>query len=403
MDQEWSKIQGICSWPLKSAIRALNADGSVNRTGSITCYVLRRVEILGKARLVRFLLADLGKETVILGFPWLSTANPKIDWASGQLDLRKSALPVDFLEKFKDGSNPNPSLPTELLPWKDRFDTAQGSKLPEHHPFDHAINLKPDFVPTRARIYPLSLDQEAMMNEFIDENLAKGYIRPSNSLQASPLFFVPKKDSKGRCVQDYRYLNKYMVPDAYPLPLIDDVLNGLKGCDWYTKMDLRSGYYQIRIKEGDEWKAAFVCKRGLFETLVMLFGLTNAPPTFQRFMDVTFDIHIRRHGAKAYIDDIGIGTKGSREKHLFVIAAILETARKAGIFFKLEKCQFAVDGSVGIDFLGFHVSREGITTVQDKNRTIEDWEPPRTPTGVRKFLGFAKLLSALHPQLLGDC
>jgi hypothetical protein len=162
--------------------------------------------------------------------------------------------------------------------------------LPEHRPYDHEINLKPgsDGM-VHGKVYPLNPKEQVELDKFIDENLESGRIRPSKSPFASPFFFTNKTDNDElRPIQDYRKLNSVTIPDRYPLPLISDTINKLKKADIFTKFDVRWGFPNVRIKEGDEWKAAFVTNRGLFEPLVMFFGLCNAPATFQRMMDTIF-------------------------------------------------------------------------------------------------------------------
>ena len=136
------------------------------------------------------------------------------------------------------------------------------------------------FIPRKGKVYPLSRGEREEVREFIREQLRKGYIWPSNSLQMAPIFFVGKKDEKKQMVQDYWYLNKWTVKNNYLLPLILDVLENIGTKKVFTKMDLRWGYNNVRIKEGDKWKTAFTTPEGLFEPLVMFFGLTNLPATF---------------------------------------------------------------------------------------------------------------------------
>ena len=137
------------------------------------------------------------------------------------------------------------------------------------------------------------MEQEEV-STFIDDQLCKGYIRPFKLEQMSPVFSIPKKDGKKHMVQDYWYLNEHMVKNNYPLPLISQLVDKLKGAKLFTKMDLRWGYNNIHIKEGDKWKAAFVCFRGAYELLVIYFGLCNFPATFQTIMDeIVADIHRR--------------------------------------------------------------------------------------------------------------
>src|SRR5258707_11047430 len=146
------------------------------------------------------------------------------------------------------------------------------------------------------------------MNEFINDMLSRGYIRPSQSPIASPFFFIDKKGGKLRPVQDYRKLNSYMVKSQYPLPLISDVIDQVRKAKYFTKFDVRWGYNNVHIREGDEWKAAFMTKSGLFEPLVMFFGLTNSPATFQAMMNEIFKDLIDTGKVFIYMDDILIAT-----------------------------------------------------------------------------------------------
>ncbi|KAG9219386.1 hypothetical protein CCMSSC00406_0010429 [Pleurotus cornucopiae] len=150
------------------------------------------------------------------------------------------------------------------------FRKRDSERMPVERPWDHAIELTPEFEPKASKVYPLSPVEQQELNDFLDGNLKKGYIRPSKSPQTSPVFFVQKKDGKKRLVQDYRYLNKHTVRNAYPLPLISQLVDKVAKARLFTKMDLRWGYNNVRIKEGDQWKAAFQTPRGAFEPMVIL-------------------------------------------------------------------------------------------------------------------------------------
>jgi hypothetical protein len=203
------------------------------------------------------------------------------------------------------------------LPWKEVFEQKAAERFPGKRPWDHAIELRDDFKPKKGKIYPLNPLQQNTLDEWIKEQLAKGYIRPSKSPQASPFFFVEKKDAKKlRPCQDYRYLNEFTKPNAYPLPLISDLMITLKGSKFFTKLDIRWGYNNVGIKEGDEWKAAFITKKGLFGPTVMFFGLQNSPATFQAMMDDYFRDMIDEGWIAIYMDDILIHarTKEDLEK-----------------------------------------------------------------------------------------
>ena len=152
------------------------------------------------------------------------------------------------------------------------------------------------------------------MKKFLDDNLDKNYVRKSKSEQAVPFFFVSKKDGKLRPVQDYCYLNKWTVKDAYPLPLISDLMNKLRGKKYFTKMNVRWGYNNVCIREGDKWKAAFKTKFGLFKPTVMFFGLCNSHVTFQRMMDGIFMEEITQGWLVVYMDDILIASDSREDK-----------------------------------------------------------------------------------------
>ena len=161
------------------------------------------------------------------------------------------------------------------------------------------------------------------MNKFINENLATGRIIPLKSLIASPFFFVKKKTGDLRPVQDYRKLNDITIKNRYPLQLIQELIDKLKEVKIFTKLDVRWGYNNIRIKEGDEWKAAFRTNRGLFEPLVMFFGLCNSPSTFQAFMDYILQELSTKGYVVVYMDDILIFSTNI-EHHQKAVKEVLE-------------------------------------------------------------------------------
>jgi len=152
--------------------------------------------------------------------------------------------------------------------------------MPTRKMWDYAIEVKEGFVLRKGKVYPLSREKREEVREFIKEQLRKEYIQPSKLPQTAPVFFVRKKDEKKRMVQDYRYLNEWTIKNNYPLPLISDVLENIRTKKVFTKIDLRWGYNNVRIKEGDEWKAAFTTPEESFEPIVVFFRLTNLLATF---------------------------------------------------------------------------------------------------------------------------
>lgn len=275
-------------------------------------------------------------------------------------------------------------LPPEFQDFADVFSPKEAERLPPHRPYDHDIKLQDGKVPPFGPLYPMSREELKVLKEWIEENLRKGFIRPSSSPAASPVLFVKKPGGGLRFCVDYRALNAITVKDRYPLPLTKETLNNLKGMKYFTKIDIISAFNNLRIKKGLEYLTAFRTRLGLFESLVMPFGLTGAPASFQRFMNDTLRDYLDTF-CTAYLDDILIYSK-TREEHNHHVRLVLEKLRDAGLFAKLSKCEFAVPET---KFLGIIVGRDGLRMDPDKVKTIIDWETPTCVTDVQAFIGFA--------------
>ena len=208
-----------------------------------------------------------------------------------------------------------------------------------------------------------------------------------------PVILVPKKDGSWRMCVDCRTINNITVRYRHPIPRLDDMLDELSGAIIFTKIDLKSGYHQIRMKAGDEWKTAFKTKFGLYEWLVMPFGLTNAPSTFMRLMNHVLRAFIGKF-VVVYFDDILIYSK-SVEEHMNHIRQVLDELRKEKLFANLEKCSFCTDHVV---FLGFVVSGKGIQVDETKVKAIKDWPTPVNVSQVRSFHG----LSGFYRRFVRD-
>nr|VWO97963.1 BZIP domain-containing protein [Ganoderma boninense] len=301
-------------------------------------------------------------------------------------------------------------VPEEYRAYAKVFSEGESERLPEHKPCDHAIDLKPDAPETiRSKVYPMPVNEQEELDRFLDENLRKGYIVPSKSPIASPVFFVKKKDGKLRLVQDYRKLNDVTVKNRYPLPLASDIINRLRQAKYFTKFDVRWGYHNVRIKEGDEWKAAFTTNRGLFEPRVMLFGLTNSPATFQALMNSIFadlftntleehrkvthevlkrlqehDLYLCRPVA-VYLDDILIFTN-TLEEHRKVTHEVLKRLQEHDLYLRPEKCEFE---RTEIEYLGLIIRQGEVGMDPVKVKAVASWPTPKNLRDVRGFLGFA--------------
>jgi len=278
-------------------------------------------------------------------------------------------------EKLKPKRTIDEQLPEWLKDYKDVFEPSNFDELPPHRSWDHAIDLTPDAPAyTKHKLYSMSPNERVALDEFIDENLKTGRIRPSNSPYAAPFFFRDKKDGKLRPIQDYRELNSYTIRNRYPLPLISDIIDKLKGAKYFTKMDVRWGYNNVHIKEGDEWKAAFLTTRGLFEPTVMFFGLTNSPPTFQSAMDTIFIQEIREGWLVIYMDDTFVFGK-DLEQHRQNVRKILQRFRENNLFLKIEKCEFE---KKEVEYLGLIISENTVKMDPLKTSAVADWPIPKT-------------------------
>ena len=386
--------------------------------------------ILGVQReQVKLGVTDLGEGEVFLGHHWLATHNPDIDWAQSTLSLDRchcrrlhgpdldeaedEAAPWKELESgdhilcvdlalplmLKAMSMPAQrrateaaktrsqmvELPHYLCDYADAFEKKEFDKLPPPRPWDHAIKLIPGAEPRLScKIYPLGRLEQEELDKFLDEQLRTGRICPSKSPMASPFFFIKKKDGSLRPVQDYRKLNEITVPNQYPLPLIPELIDRLQNARWFTKLDVRWGYNNVCIKEGDEFKAAFHTNQGLFEPLVMFFGLTNSPATFQTMMNEILKDEIATNKVLVYLDDILIFAK-DRAEHREQVRRVLDILRQHGLYLKLEKCEFETTET---EYLGMIISEGSIRMDPVKTQGVADWPTPRSKGDVQSFLGF---------------
>jgi len=229
--------------------------------------------------------------------------------------------------------------------------------LPEHRQWDHAIELIPGLESKSSKVYSLSPVEQKELDAFLEENLHTRWIRPSKFPMATPVFFIKKKDGSLRLVQNYRALNSMTVKNKYPLPLISELMSQLRGARYFTKLDVRWGFNNVRIKPGDEWKAAFQTNRGLFEPLVIFFGMTNSLATFQTMMNDIFRNLIAEGIVVVYLDDILIFTK-TKEEHERAVRRVLQVLKENKLFLHLEKCEFCKQR---IEYLGLVISENEVS------------------------------------------
>ncbi|KAJ0481093.1 putative nucleotidyltransferase, Ribonuclease H [Helianthus annuus] len=253
--------------------------------------------------------------------------------------------------------------------------------LPPQRQVEFRIDLVPGAAHVAKAPYRLAPSEMQELSTQLQELLDKGFIRPSFSPWGAPVLFVKKKDGSFRMCIDYRELNKLTIKNRYPLPRIDDLFDQLQGSSFYSKIDLRSGYHQLRIQEESIPKTAFRTRYGHSEFLVMPFGLTNAPAVFMDLMNRVCKPYLDKF-VIVFIDDILIysKTKAEHEQHL---RAVLELLKKEQLYAKFSKCEFWLRE---VQFLGHVVNGDGIHVDPTKIEAIKDWETPKTPTEIRQFL-----------------
>ncbi len=375
---------------------------------------------------------------LILGLPWLFRINPSIDWktrcititahdrkyiikpANSHKQIKKNHVAdtntnVDnFLINAKQlsrcrqfylvtiksiynccmtSATPTNKQINQLLEEFDDLFPDDLTQLPPKRDIDHEIKLIDNAIPPAQQPFRMSQPELAELKRQLEILLEKGYIRPSKSPYAAPVLFAKKKDGTLRMCVDYRALNKITIKNKYPIPRIDEMLDQLNGAKVFSRLDLKSGYHQIRIKNEDIEKTAFRTRYGSFEFIVLPFGLTNAPPTFMRLMNSIFHKYLDEF-LIIYLDDILIYSKNANE-HLNHIKLALQLLRDNHLYVNKDKCEFGVDK---IEFIGHIVTSNGIQVDENKVIVIKNWPIPRNPTDVRSFLGAAGFYRRFIPN-----
>ena len=304
IDEQLVRNKRIQTKKIDFSFEVFNTDGTKN--GEVTKVAPLEVEINGHKETLEAAITDLDGMDMFLGHDWFVKHNPEVNWKNGTIkftrcpgnctmthkDIRFNSrwtkeTAMDKLEqdngkigKEPDTMNPE-DLPEYIRPFTHLFNKKKFEKLPERREWDHEINLMeeaPRELNTKA--YAMTIKEEEALNQWLDEQLKAGLIMESKSRYVAPCFYIPKKDGSLWLVQDYRKLNQVTIKDKTLLPLIGEVIDKLKEAKYFNKLDLIWGYNNIQIKEGDEWKVAFLTNKGLFEPQVMYFGLCNSLGTF---------------------------------------------------------------------------------------------------------------------------
>ncbi|KAJ9562551.1 hypothetical protein OSB04_007711 [Centaurea solstitialis] len=315
----------------------------------------------------------------------LETLNHKeirrVNKSSGTAENEEQAYIMSSDEKCSElWSIRKKELQAILKDFEDVF--ASPSELPPKRALDHSITLQEGCSPVNLRAYRYGALQKNVIEELVQEMLSSGVIRPSHSNFASPVVLVKKKDGKWRFCVDYRKLNHLTVRNQFPIPIVEELIDELHGSCYFSKLDLRSGYHQVRMNEADIGKTTFRTHEGLYEFVVMPFGLTNAPATFQSLMNSVFKPYLRRF-VLVFFDDILVYSK-SWSEHLQHLQSVLQLLRKNSLFARLSKCTF---GSDQVDYLGYVISGNGVKADPKKIEDMVNWPKPVTIKELRGFLG----------------
>jgi hypothetical protein len=434
----------FATYSLPSPISISIIDGSVLPSTIIHSYTFISFRLNDKCFTHKFFVLPSIHVPMVLGLDWLRRYNPKVNWKTLNVSfetlsenplsiepiqnidnddkVRNDNIQIDHITMFINSTNiensiqstpiNNPAedeyvsetlsvepeeirkiIPLEYHQYVDVFSKMKSELLPEHRKYDIPIELKEGKTAPWGPIYPLSKLESECLKEYINENLSKGYIRPSKSPAGAPIFFVKKKSGELRPVIDYRQLNEVTIRNRYPLPLIHDLLTRFNSSKIFSKIDLRSAYNLVRVRQGDEWKTSFRSTFGQFEYLVMPFGLTNAPAVFQTLMNDIFRDIIDVF-CIVYLDDILIYSQ-TLEDHINHVSTILQRLRENHLFAKAEKCQFHVDT---IEFLGYIISDQGISMDPERVKSISSWPQPTKVKELQSFLGFANFYRMFIPN-----
>jgi len=401
---------------LDRLLQVRNVDGTSNSGGAIIHEVEVNMFYKGHVERVQMDVCELGKIDIILGMPWLAAHNPEIDWEKGEVRMTRCPPLCGKVVRIKEKKETREDekkivrwavdekedwgreeemetdyrkveemVPKRFHKWLKVFRKVESERMLVRKAWDHVIDLNDDFKASKARVYPLSRNKKEEVQKFVNEHLKKGYIRPSKSPQTSPVFFVGKKDRGKHMIMDYRRLNKQTVKNNYPLLLITDLVDSMGNKRVFTKMDLWWGYNNVRIKEGDEWKMAFITHVGSYEPVVMFFGMTNSPATFQGMINKILRDMINEGKVAAFVDDVLIGIE-TEEGHDEIVEEVLRRLEENDLYVKPEKCAWKVQK---VNFLEVVMGQGKIEMEEDKVAGVLNWPVPKTVKDVRKFLGLA--------------
>lgn len=445
IDSKFAQQNNLKEIPLVKPRSLKVFDGTESASGQISHMAKVTLDIDGHTEILLLFITKLAYFDLVLGLPWLQYHNPKINWNNRTLQFSHpkcrehsrvfpiishaiSAQKIDekrissqclnstdptclencnidvfekaiceagsavfsvAIEDIKEYLKEKPYVdPASKLPkiyhnYLSVFSKEEADKLPPHRPSDHRIILKPGSEAPWGPLYGMSREELEVLKKYIKENLEKGFIRPSTSPASSPVLFVKKPGGGLRFCVDYRALNDLTIKNRYPIPRIRETLTLLGKAKIYSKLDVISAFNRMRIANGDEHLTAFRTRFGLYEYLVMPFGLANAPSSFQNYINDTLRGYLDEF-CTAYIDDILIFSENI-EEHQEHVKKVLQRLLDAGLQIDIKKCEFHVQS---VKFLGMIVTTKGIRMDPCKLEVIKDWAVPSNAKDISRFIGF---------------
>ncbi|GJS32512.1 retrotransposon-related protein [Tanacetum coccineum] len=359
------------------------------------CEIVLGIQWLATLGVIQFDFKNLvmdfvvnGKRCVLRGTPqstlqWIHGKQVNSSLSQMGVEISSMALcvcPATLMQMTGVNTESNSNIQTLLKDFSTVFDTPK--ELPSNRSHDHTIPLLPNTPSINVRPYKHPPNQKDAIKLMVKELLKVGVIRNSQSSFSLPIVMMKKKDGTWRMCVDYRMLNKYTMKDIFPIPVIEELLDELHGAKVFSKLDLRSGYHQIRMNKDDIHKTAFRTHKEHYEFLVIPFGLTNAPSTFQSLMNTVLKTYLRKF-VLVFFDDILIYSK-SEEEHWGHLRTVLQIMQQHTLFAKESKCTFAANK---MEYLGHIISDKGVSTDPTKIQATKHWPIPQTDKQLRGFLG----------------
>jgi hypothetical protein len=404
VSRRYAKKCGMKIYTLETPIRLYLMDGKT--TQDIRQATWQKMHLQGtngvRRFLIQYLVCDI-PEDMVLGMRWLAFANPAINWKTRQVtwttDEKARQQRTRIVQSAIEANEPPAWV---LRDFQDVLQPRKTGTLPPHRPgIDYEVKLKPDFRPARQKNRSFSPGERRMFAELAEEETKAGRWRISDSPQAVQMLWAVKAGGKKRPCQDYRPINMGMVDDAYPIPIIRDLLTEAAGRQFYTSLDLPRAYNEIRIKDKfSEDMLSFYCNDKLYAPTVMQFGSKTAVSHFQRFIHLVLDDLVGK-GVLAYLDNVMIYAD-TLEEHDRLLRAVLTRFREWQLPIQPSKCEWQKDE---VQFCGFMIGKLGMRLDPEKVKVISEWQPP-TPelaesvkrTRIREFVGFCNYYREAVPD-----